>query len=373
MPELNKIIEIYDAIVAHNSDVFDGLTVSQKMTLAAKVREAQPTGLAANEINNLIAEYRLFDNFRGVNSFSNMGIFEKLMIAAQARRLSTAGVASGTPSVAVTGVSATSILTIGGVDTASDLSEGDTIHIGSITITPVADDATPDLYEFCIAATKADVADNIFGCLVAIPGNIALPWIFSQIDDTIKISARATGTVGNSIAVSVTTEGETAFSSETLTGGVDAVEQSQGLFMVDADGNLHVKINGTWCKLRTEYTMSIDGALPEGFNPDVLHIDTGVFTDDISETPLTVTVPDGYSLEKLTLKTGALADPVTSIAVSDSGGDVIAQAGSYIGDGVYMFYPIASAAHYSGDIDLYITGNTTPGISFVLTFSKIQA
>lgn len=373
MPELNKIIEIYDAIVAHNSDVFDSLTVSEKMTLAAKVREAQPTGLAATEINNLIAEYRALDTFRGANSFSNMSLFDKLMIAAQARRLTTAGAAAGTPTEAVTGVAAKASLIIGGEDTASDIAEGDTITIGSVIITAIADDETPVSYQFCVADTKEEVADNIFACLAAIPGNTALPWTFSQINDVIWISARETGIAGNLIAVSVETEGDTAFSSETLTGGIDAVEQSQGFVMVDADGNFHVKVNGTWVKLLTEYSMPLDGALPEGLKPDRLHIDTGVITDDISAEPLTVTVPDGYSLEKITLKTGALVDPVTNLAVHDTGGDVIAQNGSFAGEGTYMFYPIASSAHSSGDIDLYVDDNTTPGISFVLSFSKIQA
>ena len=370
MSEIAKVIDIFDAIGASPTDVFDSLSTSQRLMLASEIRKAKPTGSPDSEISALIAAFNEFNAGRG--GAMDIPIFDKLMFAAQLRKLTTAGIVAGSPNDTVIGVAATATLTIGG-ETDSDLEEGDIITIGGIELKAAAADADVSSYEFNIATDKADVADNIFACINAIPGNIVLPWTCTQIDDTIRISARATGTAGNSIEVSVTTDGDTAFSSETLVGGIDAVEKDHGTFMVDANGKLHAKINGTWVGLLSEYTMPNGGALPEGLLPDVLHIETGTITDDIEAEPLVIEAPDGYDLEKLTLVTNDLEDPLTTLNVADENGDVIAQDGSYVGNGKYFFYPIASAVHVQGELTLSLADNTTPGFSAVFSFRKSRA
>jgi len=367
MTEVNKIIDIYDAIGASDSDVFESLSVSQKLILAAEVRKAMPTGSASAEIANLITAYRELATARG-GAF-NIPLFDMLMIAAQARVLTTAGIPTTSPSEAFAGVKATASLTIGG-ETDSDIEEGDIISIGGTEIKAAAADAEVSFYEFNIADDKDEVLDNIIACLNAIPGKIVLKWTAAKVESAIVITAREVGLAGNSIEVSVTSDGDTAFATETLTGGLDAVEQTQGVFAIGADGGFNVKSKGVWIRLLSEYTIQNGAELPTGLLPDVLHIETGVITADLAETPLTIEAPAGYDLEKMTLKTGTLVDPLTAISLSDDNGDVITGAGSYAADGSYFFYPIANAVHVQGELNLYLDDNAAPGFEAVFTFRK---
>lgn len=241
--ELTAILNIVAAIEADTSNIFDNLSSRERVGLAAAIRETGATSDIATRISEILTIYHELDN----EGYPQLSLYDKLIIACFAKKGMTGGNDTIDPVTAVAGVEALATLTFGG-ETDSDLAEGDTITVGAITLTAVANDATPADYEFCIDHDKETTAENVVAAFDAIPGVSVLPFTAAVDDATVVFTAKEAGVAGNLIEVSVETEGDTAFDDETFTGGVDEVEATEGF-----PGRVLVKDDNIYIKTESEY------------------------------------------------------------------------------------------------------------------------
>lgn len=240
--EVTKVLDILAVINAYPGNPFDALTTYEKLDLAVTIRRISPD----MEYSDLV-EYML-EIFSDIDSnITGLTTAQKMIIAAKVGVNAIGGdIVAKELVLEVDAVAASATLTIGG-ESDSDIATGDIINVWDIALTAVANDATPGDYEFCIDDDKDTVITNILSCISKIPGNTVFPFTAKAGDSpTITFTAKEAGAVGNTIPVSITTEGATAFDAETLTEGSDKVEPTPGrvcAVFVDEDDNVYIRTN----------------------------------------------------------------------------------------------------------------------------------
>lgn len=240
--ELVKVLEIIEIIESYPGKPFGSLSSFEKMELAITVRGISPDIDYTAIIASVLEIYKDIDGI-----FTGISLPQKMILAARIGKNETGGNVSVDAIVeAVEAVAASATLTIGG-ETDSDIAAGDIINIWQVTLTAVADDATPGVFEFCIDDDKDTVIGNIVSAIDDIPGNTGFPFTAEAGDTpTVVFTAKEAGVAGNEIKVSITTEGKTAFDDTVFTNGSDEVPGTAGriaTILINDDDEVFVMTN----------------------------------------------------------------------------------------------------------------------------------
>lgn len=368
--ELVKVIEVLEVLNTHTGNIFINLSSKERLQLATKIHAVSPGSDVAALVTSIIAIYRDIDSYNS-GAFSDMSLFDKLSLACDIRKQETGGNAVGEPVEAVAGVAASATFTVGG-ETDSDIAEDDTITIGNITLTAVANDATPGDYEFCIDDDKDTVIENIIACIDAIPGNSVIPWTAEAgTTPTIIFTAKETGTAWESIEVSVETEGDSAFSRETFEGGVDEVEATEGYVgRVTVDGTkVYVNTQTGFRQVDTLLPIKIVKKTIGGVG--VANCDYNFETaENDSEQSINIEVgaPTHGGLVYVYTHTNSTFTGAVSLAVTagvEAADDsIIASGAAFTADSILVSDPFPTVPSLAAEAPIYI--NATPGADWEL-------
>lgn len=227
--------------------------------------------------------------------------------------------------------------------TVKTFAAGNTINIGDITLTAVAEEATPGPGEYCVHSTPAAMVDNILAAISLMSGLEFSAALMAETTDKIVFTFHQEGVIGNSIPTTVTTQGLSAFDDLTMTGGTDG-------------------------ELGTPMVSVVSYSSP----PDRIVV-VATSAADLETLPLHIRVPEDYVFDHMEIITGDLETEISKVMVKDAADTTLIEVTDTVTNEVlHVIRPMPNHLCIPGTVKLYLTGNSEPGTTIKAIFNRIN-